>query len=229
MGYSSQQADRKNKLEQIMDCTDCQGFDEEFDREHAINSLNQYRDQGPNRNTQKLLDALSAENLGGMTLMDIGGGVGVIQNELMKRGIDFATSVEASDSYAELARQEARRQGHLEKITFIIGDFVELAERISKADIVTLDSVLCCYRDMKSLVSLSVALAKRYYGLVYPRDNLWGRAMVASWNIKHKINGKTFRDYSHSAFVVDSLIRGLGMKLHFQWQSMLWQIVVYKR
>ncbi len=176
-----------------------------------------------------MLDALSKERLEGLTHLDIGGGVGVIQNELLKMGVRTAMSVEASDTYAEAAQEEAERQGHSERITYKYGDFVELADQIPEADIVTLDSVLCCYRDMVSLVSLSVEHAAKLYGVIYPGDNLWGKAMVARWNVQHWRKRKKYRDYAHPTAEVDRLIQSSGMKPHFYWRSQAWQVVVYIR
>ena len=212
-----------------MDCPNCQYFDEEFDRENALKDIDRYRSEGPHKNTQILLDALGQENLDGLTHLDIGGGVGVIQNELLKMGVRTAMSVEGSDTYAEMAQEEALRQGHSEMITYKFGDFVDLSDQISKADIVTLDSVLCCYIDMLSLVSLSVAHSEKLYGIIYPRDNLWGKAMVTRWNMRQWLGGKKYRDYSHSTANVDSLIQGLGMRPHYYWQSNTWQVVIYIR
>ena len=212
-----------------MDCPNCQYFDEEFDRENAIQDIESYRSAGPRKNTQILLDALGKEKLERLTHLDIGGGVGVIQNELLKMGVRTAMSVEGSDTYAEMAQEEAKRQGHSQMISYKFGDFVEISDQIPRADIVTLDSVLCCYIDMVSLVSLSIAHAEKLYGIIYPRDNLWGKATVARWNVQHWLRGKKYRDYSHSTAKVDGLVQSLGMRPHFHWRSRVWQVVVYIR
>lgn len=176
-----------------------------------------------------LLDALEKEDLDGLTLLDVGGGVGVIQNELLKMGVKTAIGVEAAEAYAQVAREEAKRQGHSERITYMYGDFVEIAEKIPEAEIVTLDSVLCCYVDMVSLVKSSAERATKYYGIIYPRDNLWGKAMVSRWNLRQWIAGRDYRDYSHATKDVDELIQRQGLKRHFYWISLGWQVLVYAR
>ncbi|UCC73007.1 MAG: methyltransferase domain-containing protein [Gemmatimonadota bacterium] len=80
----------------------------------------------------------------GATLLDIGGGVGVIQHELLDAGARGATGVEAVPRYLAAARGEAERRGHAERVDLVLGDFVELAGAIEPADMVTLDRVICC-------------------------------------------------------------------------------------
>lgn len=212
-----------------MDCPNCEGFDTEFDEALAVKDIERYRAEGPRHSTQVILNALGKEKLDGLSHLDIGGGIGAIQNELLQLGVKTSMSVEASATYAELAQEEAERQGHADRITYKYGDFVELADQIPPADIVTLDSVLCCYVDMRSLVSLSVARAGKLYGLIYPRDNLWGKAMVARWNFGQWIKGRKYRDYSHATAEVDELVQSLGLTLDFHWQSREWQVVLYIR
>ena len=54
-------------------------------------------------------------------------------------------------------------------ITYRRGDWVELAESVPPAAIVTFDRVIQRYPDLE-LAGLSVERARRLYGLVYPRD-----------------------------------------------------------
>ena len=59
--------------------------------------------------------------------------------------MEEGTNVEASTAYAEAFEQEATRLGHADKVQIYMEDFVEIALEIPKADIVTLDRVVCCY------------------------------------------------------------------------------------
>ncbi len=212
-----------------MNSCNCEGFEVEFDQTNAAADLERYRSTGPDKTTQILLDALKDEGVQGMSLLDIGGGVGVVQHELLKAGVKAAISVEASNSYAGAAHEEAERQSHTKRIKHEFGNFVDLAERIPKADIVTLDRVVCCYKDMRALVGLSAAHASKLYGVVYPRDHWFAKTRVAIENFFHRIKGKQYRAYVHSAKAVDALIRGAGLKRRSYHQTLLWQVIVYGR
>jgi len=81
-----------------MNCCQCQAIESRFNQKVAAEKLKQYRHKGPEKTTRLLLDALKAESVAGLTLLDIGGGIGAIQHELLKTGLSSATGVEASSA-----------------------------------------------------------------------------------------------------------------------------------
>ena len=56
-----------------MNCCQCQGIEEVFDKKHAAKELSRYREKGPDKTTRMLIDALKREGVQAMTLLDIGG------------------------------------------------------------------------------------------------------------------------------------------------------------
>jgi hypothetical protein len=212
-----------------MDCCQCRGTESQFDRGEAERKLRAYRRGGPVLSTRILLDALVAEGVAGMTLLDIGGGVGAIQHELLKAGAARATDVDASNAYLDAARAETARQGHADRATFHHGDFVALADEIAPADIVTLDRVICCYHDMPALVGRSSAKVTRLYGLVYPRDTWWVRAGLKAENAMHWLQRTPFRVFAHRSAEVDAVVRRNGLERRFKRNAGPWQVVVYAR
>ena len=64
----------------------CQGMETFFDNKTAVGDLKAYRKKGPSKTTRMLIDALKAQGVEDMTLLDIGGGVGAIQHELLNSG-----------------------------------------------------------------------------------------------------------------------------------------------
>ena len=212
-----------------MSCCQCQGIEALFDERTARKDLKRYRSKGPLRTTRILLDALKAKGVAGATLLDIGGGVGAISNELLDAGAAGATVVDASPAYLEAAEAEAERQGHRDRIEYHHGDFVEVAPRIAPADIVTMDRVICCYDDMEALVSASASKARHLYGVVYPRDTWWDRLGVSIVNFACRMRRSPFRVFIHSPEAVDRLIRSQGLTRHFYRTTPIWQVIVYAR
>lgn len=210
-------------------CSQCVGIEMEFDRKLATKELQKYRNAGPTVKTRMLIDALKAEGISGMTLLDIGGGIGAIQHELLKAGVSNCIDVEVSEAYIEAVREEARRQGHEGNMTHLRGDFVDLAADIPQCDIVTLDRVICCYHDVKSLVEKSAAKARVLYGLVYPLSN-W-KASFAGFleNVYHRLDRSPFRFFVHQTEVVEEILRTEGFDQRFYQKEGMWQIVVYRR
>ena len=213
-----------------MDCCQCQGIERKFDQKYVAKKLKEYRKKGPKKTTRQLIEALRAEGIDGMTLLDIGGGVGDIQHELLRSGVRYATNSEASTAYVEACHQEAERLGHSHRIHHIPGNFVELAIDIAPADIVTLDRVICCYDDMPGLVSLSVQKARRLYGIVYPRDTWWIRVgILVYYNFRNWLQRNPMRMFVHPPEAVEAVIRSNGLERHFYQVMGPWQVLVYCR
>jgi magnesium-protoporphyrin O-methyltransferase len=215
----------------MKDCHCIQAIESLFNEKEARNNLKAYRKDGPAGTTRILIDALKslAKDVEGMTLLDIGGGVGAIQHELLNAGVSRATGVDASTAYLKAAQKEAKRQGHADKVTYHHANYVDLAPQIPPADIVTLDRVICCYHDVQALVGLSAAKASALYGLVYPRDTWWTRAAVHLANLYFRVVRNPFRTYVHHTQTVNSLVRDNGLQQRFYKTSGPWQVVVYVR
>ena len=212
-----------------MDCCGCQGADGIFDDRQAQRDLKRYRAKGPKRTTRMLLHALTEEGIDGASLLDIGGGVGAIPLELLPRGIERATAVDASSAYLRAARSEAERRGHAERIDFRCGDFVELASEVARHDVVTLDRSICCYGDMPALVSASADHAGRLYGMVIPRDVWWNRAGIFLVNAGLRLFGNPFRAFVHDVEEIDRRLAEQGLTRVFRGRTFIWQVAVYVR
>ncbi|MFX1300121.1 MAG: methyltransferase domain-containing protein, partial [Promethearchaeota archaeon] len=189
-----------------MSCGRCITIDEHFDQNYVAKELQLYRNKGAEKTTQVLIDALIAEGVSDMTLLDIGGGVGAIQHELLRAGVSSCISVEASSAYIEAAKEEAQRQGHVKSIIHQYGNFVDLAADIPQCDIVTLDRVICCYPNVEELVEKSSALAGKLYGLVYPLNNRKVRFLGVLENLIYRLHRSSFRYFVHSTEVVEDIV-----------------------
>lgn len=212
----------------------CCSTERYFDDEYAASDLDDYRTCGPEKETCWLRDALFASvrehglQLSSMSMLDIGGGVGPLHHELLKAGLARALDVDASHAFIAGSRQESQRQGHAERIEHVFGDFVALAPEIAAADIVSLDRVVCCYPDARTLVPLAASKAIRFVGLVYPVDRWWIRLGAAVMNVWERLkNGLPF--WIHSTSAVDTMLRANGFERAFLRRSLLWQAMVYRR
>jgi magnesium-protoporphyrin O-methyltransferase len=174
-----------------------------------------------------LIEALESEDIEGATLLDIGGGVGAIQHELLRKGLSEATAVDAASAYLQAALEEAERQGHADRVHYRQGDFVQFADDFERADIVTLDRVVCCYHDFRALVERSVDKATRLYCLVYPRDVWWTRLGNGLLNFYFWLIRNPFRTFVHSERLIDDMVRGAGFEPRCHLLTPNWQVVVY--
>jgi len=212
-----------------MTCTHCQGIEELFSEKYVAGELKRYRRRGPDKTTRILIEALKEAEIDGLTLLDIGGGLGAIQHEMLSAGVQRATDVDASNAYINAAKAETARRGYAGQVDYQHGNFVDLATDVPSADIVTLNRVICCYPDMKKLVGLSVARAGKLYGLVFPRNTWWMKVWLVLQTFFLKLKRSHFRTYLHSTEAVEELVHNHGFKRRFYKRTFTWQIIVYAR
>ena len=136
-------------------------YDAHFNADEARRDLLQYRANGAEGSTRRLIEVLVAEGIESATLLDIGGGVGVVQLELLKAGVASSVDVDASAPYLSVAETEAAERGFGDRTAYRHGDFVAVAAEVEPADVVTLDRVICCYPDVRALVGQSARHARR--------------------------------------------------------------------
>ena len=212
-----------------MDACGCNGLAVTFDRRTAERDRARYRRNGPDRTTRLLLDLIGRHGIRGATLLDIGGGIGVIDRELLVAGAGRAVLVDASPSYLRVAHQVAREARLLERLEIIEGDFVRRAPEVGVADVVTLDRVVCCYPDVDALVGLSAARAAWLYGLVVPRDRWLIRVGLRLLNLGPWLRRNPYRTYAHSNARIDALVAAHGLRPRSEAFTFAWRVVVYDR
>ena len=212
-----------------MTCAHCRDAGDFFGDRIARSELKRYRRKGPGKPTRLLLDALLAEGVEGRGLLDIGGGVGAIQHELLEAGAARAVNADASPAYQEAARREAERRGTAAKIDFYLGDFVEMAPQIPEAHVVTLDRVICCYPDMPALVGASADRARELWGAVFPRERVLMRVGIFAVNVFQRLRRKAFRVYVHPTAGVEGVLRARGFVPRHHRTTLFWQVVVWRR
>lgn len=210
-------------------CCHCQAMESLFNVREAQRDLRRYRRRGPANTTRTLVEAIEAQGIAEMTLLDIGGGIGAIQLAMLAAGVRSATDVDASQAYLDAAKEQSEREGYAERVSYIHGNFVELADSLPPADIVTLERVICCFPDMPSLVGASAGKAQRLYGLVYPRDTWWMRLGARIINAFMWLQRSAFRFYIHSQTAVEGELRRHGLVWRYATTTGPWQVALYVR
>ena len=212
-----------------MSNTDTSPF-ETYNEKIAAADLRKYRKNGPRPWARALIEAIEAEGVQGATLLDIGGGIGVIQHELLDSGAAHATSVEGSSAYLSAARTESDRRGLSDRVTYHHGDFVDLAESIESADVVTLDRVLNVYPDWERLASLAADRARRLYGVVIPRDTRFVRLVISAINLVLRLRRERVRAAVVPVDELERILRQRGLSRRFSATiGPAWQVALYRR
>jgi len=212
-----------------MSCCQCQGIENMFDKKTAKRNLKRFLKKGPSKTTAMLLDAIHKEGVQGLDFLDIGGGIGAIQYDLIKAGASNGTSIEASSAYIDLVKEVTLQNGLDKRVDFKHGDFTKTASDVDTADIVTLDKVICCYDNMSELVMLSSKLARKIYAVIYPRDVWWTKLVLLFMNFFSIIKGSSFRVFIHPTKEVEEIIFGNGLKRNYYATTIFWQVATFTK
>jgi len=213
-----------------MSCTShCCGSESVFDKKEANKSLKKYQKKGPEKFTKLLLNALRQNDLNNLTLLDIGGGIGVLQHELIKNGVVKTTDVDASAAYIETAKQIMQKNGNKDKMNFIYSDFNDCYKSIENHDIVTLSRVVCCYPNAVELINNSVVKANLYYGLIYPKGGFFAEIVQKIMNFGMYLKKNPFRVFIHSEELMNQTVCDNGFEKIYSGFAFPWKVVLYKR
>lgn len=152
-----------------MPCNCCEITDHTFGEDSARADIKSYRKRGPAGQTKLILNAIRSLKIKDADLLDIGGGIGVIHHELLRDTANKATHVDASSAYLKVAKDEAARRNHADRVRFIHADFTDVASELPQADVVTLDRVVCCYPDFRGLLKAAAEHSRQAIAFTYPR------------------------------------------------------------
>jgi magnesium-protoporphyrin O-methyltransferase len=212
-----------------MDCCDRTVYDDTFDAREAEARLREYRRDGPRDSTARLVDGLATGGVEGMTVLDIGAGVGAVHHALLAAGAATAVDVDASGPYIAAARGEAERRGLADRVTYRKGDAVALGPELEPADLVALDRVVCCYPQMEALVRVAAGRTRRRLGMVLPRDDAWIRAGVGIANGWNAIRRNPFRLHAHRMADVLAAATADGLVPVATHRGIFWQMLILER
>jgi len=212
-----------------MTCCHCQDATRVFTAGIARREVRRYRRKGPDGTTRIILEALESHDARRGSLLDVGGGIGVIVHELLEGGVREATLVEAAPAFLAAAEAEAARRGQAERVHFVHGDFVEIADGQPNADTVTLDRVVCCYPDCEGLVAAAASKADRLLVLSYPRDRWFVKAVLGAINLSRWLVRSAFRVFVHPPGRMRELIEAAGFRRESVRDTPFWQVAVFGR
>ena len=171
-----------------------------------------YRRRGLDAGGRRAVDFLREHDLEGRTVLEVGGGVGAIQLELLKAGAASTVNVELSPAYEEHAAALAREAGLDGRVERRLFDFAERPADAGPADVVILHKVVCCYPDYARLVGAAAGQARRALVLTFPRDEWWTQLGFAAVNALQRLRRQAFRVYVHDPRAVVRVAeeRGFG-------------------
>ena len=192
----------------MADCCspDCGRF---FNRRVAEHDARRYRTRGLTGTAGEL--ARLAGDVTGASILEVGGGIGTIELELLAAGAERATNVELSPAYEDVARELVAERGFADRVERRVADFAAEPAAAEPHDIVVMHRVVCCYPDADALVGAAAERTRRRLVLTYPQERLLIRAGVRVVNAFLRLRGGDFRVFVHRRTLIAAAAQRAGL------------------
>ena len=210
-------------------CCDPHGCDQFFGTRFARRMASRYRKRGPDRPSRRIVEFVAARGVDGATVLEVGGGVGEIQLELLKRGAARTTNLELSPAYEEEAARLARDAGVDRRVERRLHDIAVDPADVEPADIVVLNRVVCCYPDYERLLGAAADHARRLLVFSHPPRNRISRGILAAQNLGFRLARREFRVFAHPPEAMLAVLERHGLQLVFRQRGFPWRIAGLER
>jgi len=165
----------------------------------------------------------------GASVLEIGGGVGQVQVELLRRGAARAVNLELATSYQAEAAQLLERSclgGRVER-RFL--DIAHAPGEVEPADVVLLHRVVCCYPDYERLLAAAGSKAGRLLVFSHPPRNAATRSILWLNNLGRRLKGDSFRSFAHPPQEMVAVLEDAGLRATYRWRGLGWCVVGLQR
>jgi magnesium-protoporphyrin O-methyltransferase len=210
-------------------CCDSRGCDDFFGSGFARRMAARYRKRGLDRTARRMVAFLEARGVAGGTVIEVGGGVGEIQIELLKRGAARAVNLELSPAYDGEAKRLLAEAGLADRAERRMHDIAVDPEGVPPADVVVLHRVVCCYPDYERLLGAAADRARRLLVFSHPPRNPVSRALFATQNLFFRLRGSEFRTFAHPPAAMLAVLEARGLQPQFAHRGLVWQVAGLER
>jgi 2-polyprenyl-3-methyl-5-hydroxy-6-metoxy-1,4-benzoquinol methylase len=212
-----------------MSCCNSRGCESIFTRRFARRAAKRYRERGIDETAQRMVAFLEQHGLAGATVLEIGGGVGELQVELLRRGAARTINLELSPAYDDEAARLLREAGVEERAERRLHDLAADPDGVEPADVVVLHRVVCCYPDYERLLKSAAEHARRLLVFSYPPRNAVSRFLIAAQNLYFRLRRMEFRTFAHPPRLMFAVVEESGMQRAYAHHPLLWQVAGFER
>lgn len=205
-------------------CCDPRGCDAFFGERFARRMAKRYRRRGLDKTARRIVAYLEARGIRDATVLEVGGGVGEIHIELLKRGARRAVNLELSPAYDGEAQALLAEAGLAGRVDRRLLDIAVEPDGVEAADAVVLHRVVCCYPDYERLLGAAAGRAERLLAFSYPRRNPASRLLVAAQNLAFRVRGREFRTFAHPPEAMLDVLRARGLEPAYSDEQRVWAV-----
>jgi magnesium-protoporphyrin O-methyltransferase len=213
----------------VSDCCSPKGYRQIFSEKNAVGEAKRYRRSGLDGTSRRVFDLIKSQDVEGKTLLEVGGGVGAIEIELLKAGIARAVNVELTPTYEVAASELLVEAGLTDRVERKVMDFVEADTSVEVADVVVMNRVICCYADMPKLAGAAADHARGMLVMSFPNRRWWTRLGLLLANVGFRIIRMQFRVFLHPPARIVAAVEERGFRTRLNQPGLLWQVVALER
>ena len=210
-------------------CCRTAGCEEFFKPATARRNLRRYLKKGLGAIEHSMVAAVAARDLEGARVLEIGGGVGAVQAELLAKGASTGEIVELVRAYEPYARELATAKGFQNRSVFRVANLLDDPNAAAPADVVVLNRVVCCSPDGIRLAGIGARLAQRMLMLSFPRDRGLTRLFVKTINGTMQLLGRSFRTYLHPRASLVDAAQDADLVLAQTGKNFVWEFATFRR
>jgi hypothetical protein len=200
-----------------------------FGERSARRDAKRYRRKGLDDTARVMVGFLRERGLESTSLLEIGGGVGAIEAEVLKAGAERAVNVELSPHYEAKARELWREAGVGERAEYRVADIAADGEDVEPADAVVMHRVVCCYPDYDALVGAAAERARRYLVLSFPRERFVIRVGLGALNLVARLLRWEYRSYVHPVAGLLAVAERHGLEPARAHRGLIWEVAALAR
>jgi 2-polyprenyl-3-methyl-5-hydroxy-6-metoxy-1,4-benzoquinol methylase len=213
----------------VAGCCNARGCDRFFNEKFARRMARRYRKRGLDTASRRMVAFLEQRGLEGVTVLEVGGGVGEIQIELLERGAARTVNLELSPGYDAEAGRLLRERGLEGRAERRLQDIAVEPESVEPADVVVLHRVVCCYPDYERLLGAAAGHSRHAVVFSYPPRNVLSRAWVGAANLVLRIMRREYRVFAHPPRAMLEVLERRGLQKTYARQSLVWQVAGLER
>ena len=210
-------------------CCPSRDYHRFFNQRFARRLANRYLKRGLDQTAQRMVEFLEGLGLEGASVLEIGGGVGEIEIELLKAGAARAQNLELSPAYEQQARTLAAKEGVQGRLDWRLHDLAQDPGGVAPADLVVLHRVVCCYPDYARLLGAAADHARRALVFSYPPRNALSRAFYGVFNLVMRLTRSSFRGFAHPPGAMLGVLEDHGLRRTYERRSRIWQVAGLER
>ena len=213
----------------MANCCNPRGCDRFFTPRQARRAAKRYREKGLDKTARRIVAFIERRGIEGATVLEVGGGVGELQIELLKRGAARTVNLELSPGYEEEATRLLREAGIEDRAERRLHDIASDPESVEPADVVVLHRVVCCYPDYERLLGAAAEHARRLLVVSYPPRNAVSRFLIGAQNLFFWLRRMEFRTFVHPPGRMLAAVEERGLHRAYAHHPLVWQIAGFER